>query len=147
MFEIIDPWAVLVATIVAYLAGWAWYSPLLWQKPWMEARGDNGTNWENDGKKEMPKIMAYGFLSTLATAYALAVFISISDVVTLMDALRVGLLLCFGFVITLKFSDLIYTNVPPHYGKRAQRLFLIDVGYQILLFSILSSVIWWISRM
>lgn len=147
MFEIINPWAVLLATIVAYLAGWAWYSPILWQKPWMEARGDAGKNWETEGKKEMPKIMAYGFVSTLATAYAVAVFLALADVYSLMNALQIGLLLCFGFVVTLKFGDLIYASIPPHWGKRAQKLFLIDVGYQIVLFSILSSVIWWLSAM
>lgn len=147
MFEIIDPWAVLVATFVAYLVGWAWYSPILWQKPWMEARGDSGQNWNEEGKKEMPKIMAYGFLSTLATAYAIAVFLALGDASSLMNALQIGLLLCFGFVITLKFSDLIYTSFPPHWGKRAQRLFLIDVGYQVVLFSILSGVIYYVSAM
>jgi len=147
MIELINPWAVLIAAIVAYLVGWAWYSPLLWQKPWMEARGDNGSNWETEGKKEMPKIMLYGFLGTLATSFAMAVFLALAEVNSLMNALQVGLLLCFGFVVTLKFSDLIYTSLPPHWGKRAQRLFLIDTGYQIVLFMILSGVIYWISSM
>ncbi len=146
MFEVINPWAVLVATVVAYFVGWAWYSPILWQKPWMEARGDNGKNWDESGKKEMPRIIAYGFVSTLATSYAVAVFLSLTEVSSLLNALQIGLLLCFGFVVTLRFGDLIYTNVPPHWGKRAQTLFLIDVGYQIALFSILSTVIWHMSQ-
>ncbi|WP_409574424.1 DUF1761 family protein, partial [Salmonella enterica] len=51
MFALINPWAVLVAAVAAYLIGWAWYSPILWQKPWMAARNDDGSNWENGGKK------------------------------------------------------------------------------------------------
>ncbi len=31
--------AVLVAAVVCYLVGWAWYSPLLFVKPWLRARG------------------------------------------------------------------------------------------------------------
>ena len=147
MFELINPWAILVAAVVAYFIGWAWYSPLLWQKPWMAARGDDGKDFDQNGKKEMPRIIAYGFVQTLATSYAVAVFLSLTEVSSLLASLQVGLLLCFGFVVTLKFGDLIYTNFPPHYGKRAQTLFLIDVGYQIALFSVLSTVIWYLTQM
>jgi uncharacterized membrane protein YjfL (UPF0719 family) len=31
--------AVLVAAIVVFVLGWLWYSPLLFYKPWMRARG------------------------------------------------------------------------------------------------------------
>ncbi len=147
MFEIINPIAVLVATLIGYFLGWAWYSPLLFQKVWMEARGDNGSNSEQNGKKEMPRIIAYGFATTLATAFSMAVFLSITGANSLTEAFQIGLLLCFGFVVTLKFGDLIYTNIPPHWGKRAQTVFIIDTGYQIALFTILSTVIWYISNL
>jgi hypothetical protein len=144
MFAIINPWAVLVAAIVAYLVGWAWYSPILWQKPWMQARGDSGKNWE-EGKKEMPKVMFYGFVNTLLMSYVIAVFLALIGVTSLMGALQVALLLCFGFVVTVKFNDLLYTNTPPHYGRRAQLLFIIDCGYQIALFMTVSAILWYMS--
>lgn len=137
----INPWAVLLAGIAGYLVGWAWYSRILWQKPWMAARGDNGSNWETTGKKDMPKIMAYGLVNTLLTAYVISVFLALTDAHTVLEALQVSLLLCFGFVVTLKFNDLIYTNTPPPWGRRAQMLFLIDVGYQIALFSVVAIVL------
>ncbi|MSU74375.1 DUF1761 domain-containing protein [Candidatus Kaiserbacteria bacterium] len=143
MITIIDPWAVLIATVAAYLVGWAWYSPLLWQKPWMDARGDTGENWETEGKKEMPKIMAYGFLNTLAETFAIAVLLTLVGVSSLTQALQVSLLFCFGFVVTTKFNDLLYTALPPHWGRRAQIVFLVDTGYQIALFTIVTTVIWY----
>jgi len=145
MFTLINPWAVLVAGIAAYLVGWAWYSPILWQKPWMEARGDNGQDWAANGKKEMPKIMLYGFVNTLLMSFVIAVFLALTGVESLMQAVQVSLLLCFGFVVTVKFNDLLYTSTPPHWGKRAQLLFLIDVGYQIALFVVVAAIIWWMS--
>ena len=145
MFTLIHPWAVLVAAIVAYLIGWAWYSPILWQKPWMAARGDTGENWNTEGKKEMPKIMFYGFVNTLLMSFVIAVFLALTGVETLMQSLQVALLLCFGFVVTVKFNDLLYTAHPPHWGRRAQVLFLIDAGYQIVLFLVVSGIIWWMS--
>jgi hypothetical protein len=145
MFTLIHPWAVLVAAVVAYLVGWAWYSPILWQKPWMAARGDTGENWEKDGKKEMPRVMIYGFVNTLLMSFVIAVFLALTEVTSLISALQVSLLLCFGFVVTVKFNDLLYTNNPPHWGRRAQILFLIDSGYQIALFAIVAAIIWWMS--
>ena len=145
MFTSIDLWAVLVATVIAYLAGWAWYSPFLWQKSWMKARGDNGTDWEQHGKKEMPKIVIYGLLNTFAEALTIAVFLAVTGVTTLTGSLQVALLLCFGFVVTIKFNDLLYTATPPHWGKRAQMLFLIDSGYQIVVFCVVASILWWMT--
>ena len=145
MFTLINPWAVLVAAVAAYLVGWAWYSPILWQKPWMAARGDTGENWNSEGKKEMPKIMLYGFVNTLLMSFVIAVFLALTGVASLMQALQVALLMCFGFVVTVKFNDLLYTAHPPHWGRRAQMLFLIDAGYQIVLFAVVAAVIWWMS--
>lgn len=140
MFTLINPWAVLVAAIVAYLVGWAWYSPILWQKPWLEARGKTS----DDMKSGMSgNVMLYGFVNTLLMSFVIAVFLALVGVASLMQALQVALLLCFGFVVTVKFNDLLYTNNPPHWGRRAQLLFLIDVGYQIVLFIIVAAIIWY----
>ncbi len=141
MFTLINPWAVLVAAIVAYLIGWAWYSPILWQKPWMKARGDTGAN----GQKEMPKMLLYGFVNVLAESFVIAVFLALIGTTTLIETLQVALLMCFGFVVTVKFNDLIYTATPPHWGKRAQIVFLVDVGYQIALFIVVGAILWYLS--
>ena len=145
MLTLINPWAVLIAAIVAYLVGWAWYSPLLWQKPWMNARGDTGENWETGGKKEMPKILLYGFLNTLVMSFVIALFLMLTGVETLMQSIQVSLLLCFGLVVTVKFNDLLYTAHPPHWGRRAQTLFIIDSGYLIATFVVVSAIVWYLS--
>jgi hypothetical protein len=142
MFTLIHPWAVLVAAIAAYLVGWAWYSPILWQKPWMAARGATAED-SKAGMKEMPKVMFYGFLNTLAEVFAIAVFLALIGPTTLVGSLQVALLLCFGFVVTVKFNDLLYTAHPPHWGRRAQMLFLIDAGYQVALFVVAAAIIWY----
>jgi hypothetical protein len=141
----IHPLAVFIAALVGYFVGWTWYSPLLWQKPWMAALGKTQTEWDEVGKKEMPKTIAYGFATTLAISFALAVFLNVIGVSTLLEAVQLGLLLCFSFVVTTKFTDMIYASPPPHWGRRAQQLFLIDAGYQILLFILLSAIIWKLS--
>jgi hypothetical protein len=145
MFTLINPWAVLVAAVVTYLIGWAWYSPILWQKPWMAARGDTGENWETEGKKEMPKIMAYGLVNTVLMVFVLAVFMALIGIETLAEAVQVSLLMAFGFAVTIKFSDMLYTSTPPHWGRRAQTLFIIDSGYLIVLYAVASAIIFYMS--
>ncbi len=145
MLTIINPWAVLIAAVAAYLAGWAWYSPVLWRKPWRESRGKTANN-AKEGMKETPKVIAYGFINTLAISFVISVFLVLTGVTTLLEALQVALLLCFGFVVTVKFNDLLYTNTPPHWGKRAQLGFLIDAGYQIVLFVVVATIVWFLSR-
>lgn len=146
MFDLIHPWAVLLAAIAGYLIGWAWYSQLLWQKPWMAARGDMGGGGGYTGKTEVPKIMVYGFLNTLAISFAIAVFLALTGGSTLLSALQVTLLLCFGFTVTVKFNELLYTARPPHWGRNAQLLFLIDSGYLVALFMTTGAIIWFFSR-
>lgn len=145
MFTLINLWAVLAATVVTYLIGWAWYSPLLWQKPWVAARGGMDEHWEKNGRKEMPRVMAYGFFNTFLMCFAIAVFLVLTGATTLMESLQVALLACFGFVVTAKFNELLYTAHPPHWGRRAQTLFLIDTGYLVVLFVVAAKVIWYIS--
>ena len=142
MFTLINPWAVLVAAVVAYLVGWAWYSPILWAKPWLASRGEASGGGD---MSEMPKVMAYGFVNTLLMSFVIAVFLVLTGADTLMQYLQVALLVCFGFVVTVKFNDLLYTAHPPHWGKRAQLTFLIDIGYQIALFLIVSTILWYMS--
>lgn len=146
MFTLINPWAVLVAGVAAYLVGWAWYSPILWQKPWMSARGDSGENRNESGRKEMPKLMLYGLINTLLMSFVIAVFTALTDASTLMEYLQVSLLACFGFVVTVKFNDMLYTAYPPHYGRRAQIMFFVDVGYQIALFIVVGAILWYMSH-
>ncbi|MEK7604271.1 MAG: DUF1761 domain-containing protein [Patescibacteria group bacterium] len=140
MFTLIDPWAVLVAAVVAYVIGWAWYSPLLWGKPWNESRGNAA-----DAPTVMsPRILLYGFVNTLLMSFVIAVMFALVDVFSLVQSLQVALLMCFGFIVTLKFNELIYTNTPPHWGRRAQLLFLIDSGYYIAVFLAVATVLWYL---
>ena len=144
MFTLINPWAVLVAAVVTYLIGWAWYSPLLWAKPWLAARGKTDAD-PKGNMTDMPRIMFYGFVNTFMMSFVIAVFLTLTGVETTMEAIQVSLLLCFGFVVTTKFNELLYTATPPHWGKKAQTLFIIDVGYEIALFLVAGLIIWYLS--
>lgn len=145
MSELINPVAVLVASFAAYLVGWAWYSKVLFQKPWMESLGKTDADWDEKAKKEMPKVMLYGFLVTTVVAYGIAVFLAITEPKTLMDAIQVALLICFSFIVTTNFQALIYESKEPHWSRKPQQLFLISAGYQIVSFLVMTAIIWYMT--
>lgn len=145
MTELINPVAVLVASVAAYIVGWLWYSKVLFQKPWMESLGKTDADWEQNGKKDMPKVMLYGFLVTVVVAYGIAVFLAITEPKSLMEAMQVALLICFSFIVTTKFSDLIYESKEPHWSRRPQQLFFISTGYQVVSFLVMTAIIWYMT--
>lgn len=92
----------------------------------------------------MVKMFAMGFAITVVLAYVLDVFFQISGVQTLGEHMQLSMLLCFGFIITTKFTDLIYTNTAPFWGRRAQTVFLVDSGYYIGVIAIITAVLYWL---
>ena len=142
MLELSQLWPVLVASVASFLGGWLWYSPMLFAKPWIEAMGKNEADMQNMSKDQM-RTMAYGFISTVITAYSLAVLFLLVEPTTLWQAIQVSLFACFGFVVVTKFTGLIYESNEPHWSKRPQFLFLIGSGYQILSFTLITLVLWY----
>jgi len=141
-----NPWGVLLAAVVAFIIGSVWYSPLLFSKAWLDGFGKTPDDlMSNKNMLKMKRIMFYSFITMIATAFVLSVFIEVAGVTTLLGAVQVGLLLCFGFIVTTRFSDMIYTIGDPHWTKRPQELFFVNVGYSILQFAAMSAVIFWMS--
>lgn len=63
-------WAVLVAAVAGFALGGAWYSPLLFSKPWMRLSGR-----EPQAGESPVAPLAVAFLSTLVAVFVLALFI------------------------------------------------------------------------
>jgi hypothetical protein len=133
---------VLGAGVAAFLLGWAWYSKILFQKPWMASLGITDADYEKVGKPEAFRTMVYGFLTMLATAYGVAVLLTLLEPASLTEALAVSLFACFAFSITLEFSRMIYESKDPHWSRGPQVLFLISSGWQMVQFSAITTVLW-----
>ena len=133
--------SVLVATLAGYTAGMLWFSARLFMNPWLKALGKTKNNLVTN-KKEVPKIMVYGFINTAATAYALGVILWFIPAPTLLIYLQITLFLCFSFIVTTKFNDLIYSSNEPHWSKQPQVLFLVNSGYYVFSFSAMALAFW-----
>jgi len=103
--------AVLVATVVVFVLGWLWYSPLLFFKPWMRARGMDPEAAMAGAKMPAGKLVIE-FIRCFVLAYIIAIFIASRDVSGWMGAVHLGLLLWIGFPVVLLTGSVIWENIP-----------------------------------
>jgi len=103
--------AVLVATVVVFVLGWLWYSPLLFFKPWMRARGMDPDAAMAGAKMPAGKLVIE-LIRCFVLAYIIAIFLSGRGVSGWMGAAHFGLLLWIGFPVVLLTGSVIWDNVP-----------------------------------
>ncbi len=109
MMEIVsvDIFAVVVATIAAFVAGFLWYSPALFGKKWMKLMGVSEKD-KSKMKDGMTSVMAKGFIVELIMAYVLAHILAFSNSTTIMDAIQGAFWVWLGFVATTLYMGVIY---------------------------------------
>ena len=102
--------AVLVAAIASFVVGWAWYSPLLFYKPWMRLRGHSP---ETGGNMQMPYgVMAVEFVSMLLVAYFVAEFAGWVGASTTTGGLVLAFWIWLGFYATTLLGGVLWEKVP-----------------------------------
>jgi hypothetical protein len=128
--------AVLVAAISTMVVGFLWYSPMLFAKPWMREMGYDP---ENKAKtKEMQKSAAPAylgsFITSLVSAFILALFFHWLHV----QSLNLGLLVAFhvwlGFVATVQLTGALFM-------KQSMKLFAINTGFQLACYLAMGAIL------
>jgi hypothetical protein len=121
--------AVIVATIIAFVIGGLWYSPLLFAKPWMAA------NRLTDGDlrgRNMGLVFGTAFVLLLLAAIVLAMFLG--DKATAGSGVLAGLLVAAGWVVTS--LGVLYL-----FEARPMRLWLINSGYLAVTFLVMGALL------
>ena len=103
--------AVLVAAIVVFVLGWLYYSPLLFYKPWMRARGLDPDAAMAGAKMPAGKL-GVEFLRCLVLSLIVAHLVSALGISNWMIADHLALLLWIGFPVVLLTGSVIWENVP-----------------------------------
>jgi hypothetical protein len=86
-------WAILAATVSAFLLGALWYAPFLFGKAWQRANGFG----ETPPATNMAKVFGISFLLTLIMAINLAMFLNTPTTTTAFGA-AAGFAAGFGWV-------------------------------------------------
>lgn len=87
--------AVAAATIVAFVLGSLWYSPVMFGKAWMKANGFSTEDLEKNFN--MAKVFGMSFLFTLVMAINLAMFLAYPEI-TLGAGAMYGFFTGFGWI-------------------------------------------------
>lgn len=121
-------WAVLVATVVAFILGGIWYGPL-YGKAWMRAIGKTEAELS-------PSVAPYiiSFFTALITTIVLAALVKALGIVSVADGMILGATTGLGFIATAMASDSAFCG----WGAR---LFLIQSGYRVLYSIVIGAIL------
>jgi hypothetical protein len=103
--------AVLVAAIIVFVLGWLWYSPLLFYKPWMRARGIDPAAAMAGAKMPAGKLVIE-LVRCFVLAYIIARFVALLGIGSWMGAVHFGVMLWIGFPVILLTGSVLWENTP-----------------------------------
>jgi hypothetical protein len=103
--------AVLVATIVVFVLGWLWYSPFLFYKPLIRARGLDPAAAMAAGKMPAGKLVIE-FVRCFVLAFVIAHLVGALDISNWFTAAHLGLLLWIGFPVVILTGAVLWENMP-----------------------------------
>jgi hypothetical protein len=103
--------AVLVAAIAVFVLGWLWYSPLLFYKPWMRARGMDPAVAMAGAKMPAGKLVIE-LVRCIVLAYVIARFVALLGISSWMGAVHFGILAWIGFPVILLTGSILWESVP-----------------------------------
>jgi hypothetical protein len=127
--------AVLVAAVATFVIGGAWYSPLLFVKPWMAANNYTPERMEAMKHDSSPaKAMAVSFVTWLVMATCFAVLLSWTGLQGWQGGIKLGLLLWVGFAAAV----LLVGNM---FSDRKFMAFVIDAGYALVYLVLMGAVL------
>jgi hypothetical protein len=113
-------WAVLAASVVAFVMGAVWYAPPVLGNPWMAALGKSK---EQLGDPVKPMIAQ--FFLTLVIAAVLALVVVRFGAVNWIEGAAIGLVLSAGLVATSLLSDWMFCGF-------GMKLYWIQTGYKLV---------------
>jgi uncharacterized protein DUF1761 len=117
--------AVIVATLVHYILGGLWYSPLLFGNKFLQL-----VNWSPEKIREVEsqshvKELAIAFVMSLILVYVLAHFIQYTKATSAFEGIQTAFWLWLGFIVTTHVPTVIFEG-------RSFGLFLINIAYQFV---------------
>ena len=121
--------AVVVSTFIAFAIGGFWYSKALFGSAWLE---EVGLTEEAVNNANMPKTCGGTFVLQFLAVTALAAFVGVDS--SWKSGLQSGLLISIFWVASAY-------GITYLFEQRSMRLFVINAGYNIVLFAIVGTII------
>ena len=117
--------AVIVATLVHYILGGLWYSPLLFGNKFIQLINWSPAQLQQIESESHAKELAIAFVMSLILVYILARFVNYTKATSALEGIQTAFWLWLGFVVTTQAPTVIFEG-------RSFGLFLINVAYQLV---------------
>ncbi len=121
--------AVVVSTVIAFAIGGIWYSKALFGSIWLE---EVGLTEEAANDANMAKTFGGTFVLQFLAVTALAVVLGTDG--TWQSGLQIGLMVGVFWIATAY-------GITYLFEQRSMRLFLINAGYNVILFALVGTII------
>lgn len=115
--------AIVTATVLSTVLGFAYYSPSVLGKQWMKEMGLGRETLES--QKGMGKMYAVSTMGTFVNAVVLAVILNLTGATTMSKGIIISFLTWLGFMAPVQLTEVVF-------GGKSPRLFAINTGYQLL---------------
>jgi len=126
--------AVLVASVVGFVIGMLWYSPLLFGKMWVKLMGFSNKDMKKAKEKGMGKTMLVMFVSILVMSYVLSYFLGALNVSDAIGGAFVGFMAWIGFLATSMLGNVLW-------GGKPFSLYLIDVLHYLVVIVVMGAIL------
>jgi hypothetical protein len=128
--------AIFVAGISTMIAGFLWYSPVLFAKPWMREMGYDPNDKASTEKMRKSAGPAYAasLVAGFVSAFMLAFFLHHMHATSLEYGLLIGAHVWLGFVATVQLTGALFT-------QQSMKLFAINTGYQLVCYLVMSAIL------
>lgn len=121
----------LLGAVINMVIGFLWYSPVLFGNVWAKMMGMKDMS-PDEMKKGLGRIYGLTFLAAMLTMYVLQLIIGRLNPAGLPTlGIVYGVFIWLGFVTTVQFTNWLFS-------KKPFQLFLIDTGYQLVSYIVLS---------
>jgi hypothetical protein len=117
--------AVIVATIVHFILGGLWYSPLLFGNKFIQLINWSPQKLQQVQNESHAKELVIAFVMSLILVYILAHFVQYTKATSAMGGIQTAFWLWLGFIVTTHVPMVIFEG-------RNFGLFLINVAYQFV---------------
>ena len=123
--------AVVVASLVSFVIGMVWYTPLTFGNVWMKEEGLK----EGDvSKKAQVRGFLISFITAIIQAFGIAILINLLQADSFLQGLLTGAAASILFVATS-------IGMNYAYEQRTMRLFFINAGYSVIYFSATGAIL------
>lgn len=128
--------AVLACAVATMVAGFVWYSPALFAKPWTILMG-----YDPNDKAKMDELQkgagpsyAMSMIASVLAAFVLGKILVVSQVTSALYGMEIGLAVWLGIVTTVQLTNALFSRQP-------FKLYLINTGYQAVCYLAMGAIL------